>query len=290
MVVMLAGVAARLVAAKLKGPPGTTVVIFWTATCGMAALAVLVKVQVICALARTLVAGMVSTVPANVPKLPAGLPEAAALPSRQLAEVMVKLEATVSVMVTAVALVVARMGVVGAGAGVPAVMVVMAAGVDARFVEVNVNGPPAEPSVIFWTAIVAATAVLTVLVSVQEICAAATTFAAGMVITLPASVPKLAGLPVTAALASVQITALAVKFVAGVSVIVTAVFNAVALMAVGEAGVAVPVAVVVTEGGLEARFVEAKVKGPPMAPVVIFCRVTVAGLGVLVKMQAIASP
>ena len=256
----------------------------------MAALAVLVKVQVICALARTLVAGMVSIVPTKTPKLPAGLPEAAALPSRQLAEVMVKLEATVSVMLTAVPLVVARMGVVGAGAGVPAVMVVMAAGVDARLVDVNVNGPPAEPSVIFWTATVAATAVLTVLVSVQEIFAAATTLAAGMVITLPTRVPKLAGLPVTAELVSVHVAALAVKFVAGVSVIVTAVFKADALMAVGEAGVAVPVAVVVTEGGLEARFVEAKVKGPPMAPVVIFCKVTVAALGVLVKMQAIASP
>ena len=172
----------------------------------------------------------------------------------------------------------------------PAVAVVMDAGIEARFVTAKANGPPAEPKVIFWTATVAATAVLTVLVRVQAICAAATTLTAGIVSTLPASVPKLAGLPVTAALASVQVAAVAVKFVAGVSVSVTAVFNVVTLMAVGEAGVAVPVAVVVIDGGDDARLVEANVNGPPMAPVVIFCSVTVAALGVLVKMQAIASP
>ena len=78
---------------------------------------------------------------------------------------------------------------------------------------------------------------LTALVRVQLIFAAARTLAAGMVITLPANVPKLAGLPVMAALASVQVTAVAVKLVAGVSVIVTAVLKAVMLMAAGEAGV-----------------------------------------------------
>ena len=81
----------------------------------MEEITVLVKVQVICALARTLVAGIVSTVPTNVPKVPAGLPEAAALPSVQLAAVRVKLGTTGSVMVTAVPVAVARIGVVIAG-------------------------------------------------------------------------------------------------------------------------------------------------------------------------------
>ena len=166
----------------------------------------------------------------------------------------------------------------------------MAAGVDARFVAANVKGPPAEPRVIFCTATVAAVAVFTVFVMVHLICAAATIFAAGMVSTLPASVPKLAGLPVTAALESVQLAAVAVKFVARVSVIVTAVLKAVTLMAVGDVGVAVLTAVVVMAGGALARLVDVNVKGPPMAPDVIFCKVTEAGLGVLVYVQAIESP
>ena len=87
----------------------------------------------------------------------------------------------------------------------------------------NVKGPPAAPVVIFCKAIVAEVGVLTVLVNVQVICAAAKTLAAGTVKTLPARVPKLAGLPVTAAFASVQLAADAVKFAAGVSVTVTAV-------------------------------------------------------------------
>ena len=91
VVVILAGVPARFVAVKLKGPPGNPVVIFWIATRGMAGLTILANVHVIWALARTLVAGMVSTLPESVPKLPPGLPEAAAFPSRQLADVIVKL-------------------------------------------------------------------------------------------------------------------------------------------------------------------------------------------------------
>ena len=87
----------------------------------------------------------------------------------------------------------------------------------------NENGPPAAPVVDFSTAIVATFAVFTVLVNVQASCAAATTLAGGIVNTLPTNVPKLAGFPVTAELASVQLAADAVKFAAGVSVIVTAV-------------------------------------------------------------------
>ncbi len=81
----------------------------------MAGLTVLVIVQVIWAFARTLVAGIVSTVPANVPKLPAGLPEAAAFPSVQLAAVRVKLGTTGSVMVTAVPVAAAKIGAGTAG-------------------------------------------------------------------------------------------------------------------------------------------------------------------------------
>lgn len=115
VVEMLAGAPARFVAVKLNGPPGSSVVIFWIATSGMAELTMLVNVQVICALARMLVAGIVSTLPARVPNVPAGLPDAPALPSEQVADVIVKFVATVSVMVTAVPLVVARMGDVVVG-------------------------------------------------------------------------------------------------------------------------------------------------------------------------------
>lgn len=167
--------------------------------------------------------------------------------------------------------------------------VVIAAGLDARFVDVKVNGPPAAPKVIFCTATVAAFGLMA-LVMVQFIFAAATTLARGMVRIFPAREPKLAGLPVIAALASVHVAAVALKLVAGVSVMVTAVLKAVTFIAVGETGVAVLVDVVVTATGFEAKLVAVKVNGPPMAPDVIFCNDTVATLGVLVNMQAIASP
>ena len=51
-----------------------------------------------------------------------------------------------------------------------------------------------------------------------------------------------------------------------------------------------PVEVVVMDGGAEARFVEVNVNAPPIAPVVIFWMATVAGFGVLVKVQLMASP
>ena len=136
----------------------------------MAGLTVFVIVQVICALARILVAGIVSTVPTNVPKLPAGLPEAAAFASVQLAAVSVKLATAGSFIVTAVPAALAKIGAGTAGYAVAVLAVVMAAGFDARFVAVNVNGPPAAPNVIFWTATVATLAVLTALVHLQAMC------------------------------------------------------------------------------------------------------------------------
>ena len=76
----------------------------------MAGLAMLLNVQVICALARTFVAATVKTLPASVPNGVAGLPEAPALVSRHEAEFTVKLAASVSVITTALPTVLAGMG------------------------------------------------------------------------------------------------------------------------------------------------------------------------------------
>jgi hypothetical protein len=115
VVVMLGGVPARFVAVNVKGPPARPVVIFCIATSGIAGLTIFVNTQFICARARTLAAGMVRTDPVNVPKLPDGFPEAAKFPSLQLADEMVKFVATVSVIVTAVPVALARIGVVTVG-------------------------------------------------------------------------------------------------------------------------------------------------------------------------------
>ncbi len=58
-------------------------------------------------------------------------------------------------------------------------------------------------------------------------------------------------------------------------------------MGAGAAGVAVPAASVEILGGLEAKLLAVKVKGPPKDPEVIFCRLNIAGLGALVKVQTI---
>ena len=86
MVVIEAGAAARLVAAKVNGPPKPPVVIFCTAT--VAAFAALVKVQVIFAAGKILAAGMVRACPLNVPKL-TGFPVMEALASVQVAVAIV---------------------------------------------------------------------------------------------------------------------------------------------------------------------------------------------------------
>ena len=74
----------------------------------------LLNVQTICAFVRTLVAGIVNTLPTNVPKL-AGLPETTAFVSVQEAVFTVKLVAGVSVMVTALPTVVTGTGATVAG-------------------------------------------------------------------------------------------------------------------------------------------------------------------------------
>ena len=70
--------------------------------------------------------------------------------------------------------------------------------------------------VIFWTLTVAGNAEL---VNTQLICAEGTTFAAGIVSTLPTRPPKPAGLSVTAALASEQLAEVMVKLAFAASVI-----------------------------------------------------------------------
>ena len=66
-------------------------------------------------MARMLVAGTVNFVPDSVPKAVPGLPEAAAFVSRHEAEFIVKLVATVSVIVTAVPTEVTEMGAIVVG-------------------------------------------------------------------------------------------------------------------------------------------------------------------------------
>ena len=108
------------------------------------------------------------------------------------------------------------------------------------------------------------------MVNLQVICAAGKTFAAGMAINCPVSVPKLAGLPVTAALASLQLAPEIVKKELAPSEICTVEFSVVTLIAVGAGGAGVPAVVVVMGAGAEARLETAKLKAPPGAPVVIF--------------------
>ena len=62
-----------------------------------------------------LVAGTVNTLPASVPKAVPGLPEAAEFVSMHEAVLMVKLAASVSVIVTAVPTVVAEIGTIVVG-------------------------------------------------------------------------------------------------------------------------------------------------------------------------------
>ena len=110
------------------------------------------------------------------------------------------------------------------GAGVPAVIVVIAAGTAERLATAKLNGPPAPPVVTFLTATVAATAVL---VKLQLIWAAGKIFAAGIVSVVPLSEPKLAGFPVTAEFASLHVAALGLKLPLAASVTCTCAFTVV---------------------------------------------------------------
>jgi hypothetical protein len=94
----------------------------------------------------------------------------------------------------------------------------MLAGAETRFVALNVNGPPNEPIVIFCNASVGGFGALP---KVQIILAKGFRLITGTVITLPASVPKLAGLPVVPELVSVQLPLDRLKLALAASVRVT---------------------------------------------------------------------
>jgi hypothetical protein len=165
------------------------------------------------------------------------------------------------------------------GAGDPATVVEIAEGMEARFETEKLNGPPAAPVVVFRSETVAGIAVLVI---VQTMRAAGSTLAAGTVSTLPASVPKLAGLPVKLALVSLQTAAVVVKLAFAPSVICTSVLTVVTWIGVGTAGAATLAAVVVILAGVDDKLVAVNVNGPPNEPEVIFCNATVGALGALV--------
>ena len=108
------------------------------------------------------------------------------------------------------------------------------------------------------------------LVNLQVICAAGKTLAAGMAINWPVNVPKLAGLPVTAELASEQLAPEIVKKELAPSEICTIEFRVLTVVVGGTTGAGVPAVVVVIGAGAAARFETAKLNAPPGAPVVIF--------------------
>ena len=105
-----------------------------------------------------------------------------------------------------------------AGVAVLAAVVVIFAGAEARLVAVNVNGPPNEPEVIFWRVNVGGFGAL---VKLQRILANGFKLAAGIVITFPASDPTVVGLPLVAALVSVQTAPVKLKLLLLASVSVT---------------------------------------------------------------------
>lgn len=217
VVVMAAGAAARLATEKLKGPPATLVETFCTTT--VAGMGVLVRTQVMRAACLTLEAGTVSTLPLKLPKL-AGLPVKLELASVQDAAVAVKRAFTFSVITTSAFAADDWIAVGVVGVAVLATVVEMAAGADAKLLDVNVNGPPTELTVVFCSATVGNFGTL---VNVQRILAKVRKFTTGIVMTLPASVPKLAGFPDVAAFVSIQLPVETLKLVFAASVIVTAV-------------------------------------------------------------------
>jgi hypothetical protein len=91
--------AVKFVPAKLNGPPKAPAVVFCNAKVG--ALGVLVNVHTILAKVRKLTTGIVTVLPANVPKL-AGLPDVAALVSVHVAPERSKFALAASVNVTGV--------------------------------------------------------------------------------------------------------------------------------------------------------------------------------------------
>jgi hypothetical protein len=143
---MLGGADAKFVGVKVKGPPNAPVVIFCNVR--VAGFGALVNVQTIFANSLRLIAGTVIVLPDNVPKL-AGLPDVAALVSVQVPAVKLKLILAASVRVTGFVFNDTVLLTVADGAAIPAAVVVMVGGAPVKFVAVKLNGPPANPVVIF---------------------------------------------------------------------------------------------------------------------------------------------
>lgn len=101
-----------------------------------------------------------------------------------------------------------------------ATVVVMFAGVVARLVDVKANGPPNAPTVVFCNVNVGGFGAF---VNVHTMRANVTRLATGTVMTLPDSVPKLAGFPDVAELVSVQVPLATLKLLLAASVSVTGV-------------------------------------------------------------------
>ena len=261
-----------LVPVKVK-PPTAPLLILVSVTVGSF---VLVNTQVKSAPATTLPAAMVSTLPASEPIAPA-FPVTALLASVQLAAVRAKPAATVSVSVTAVPTVVTLIEAGAAGVGVPAAIVVIAAGALARLVWANVNGPPKPPVVVFCTRTIGR-----VLVKVQAMLEPAAVAAASSrtlrVARLFVAVPP-------APSPEHEIAVSAKPAGGALSVIVVAVAAAVRVCV---APVTPVPAVTVVIVWLDQPLVPVKVK-PPTPPFDTLVSVTV-GSFVLVNVQAIAEP
>jgi hypothetical protein len=175
----------------------------------------LVNVQLICAAGKTLAAGTAINNPVNVPKL-LGLPVTTEFASVQLAPAIVKNGLLLSETCTIELSVLTAIAGGAVGAAEPIIVVVIAAGAEAKFETEKLNGPPSPPVVIFCTATLAGFATLVI---VQAICAVGNTLAAGTVKTLPARLPKLAGLPVKLEFPSVHVAEAALKLALAASVI-----------------------------------------------------------------------
>ena len=201
-VVMLAGVAARLVEPVKANVPAAPSDVLRTSTVAVAAL--FVTTQLNTAPAFTLAAGIVGTPAVIVPSAPVPLPSSVPLASVHEKPVRVKPTAGVSVKVTAVPAVVMFNTAGVTGAATPAVIVVIEAG-GITLPPRKLNGPPTLPVVIFCSVTVGCW-----FVRLQVITAPGTRFAAGMLTALPAKVPNVpapAGLVSASPLASVQLAA-----------------------------------------------------------------------------------
>ena len=152
------------------------------------------------------------------------------------------------------------MAVGEAGVAVAAAVVVIGAGLEAKLLAVKVKGPPKDPAVIFCRVSVAG---LGVLVKVQMIFAFCFKFSAATVMTFPDKLPKLAGLPDTAAFVSVHEPVVKLKLALAASVNVTGLATLVTVVEAGVTGAAIPAVVVVIFAGVPARLVTVKLNGPP---------------------------